>query len=168
MSPLRTPGAPLPPKGHSAPDRRSARALDLRHFAPAAITLLAHRISATATATYRPRFGVGITDWRIMALLAAEPWIAPVRIAESTGLDKGAVSRALRGLREAGLAEASRQTPLRQRSTFALTAAGLALHDQLVEAARERERCLLEGFSAEERGRLLDFVERMLNAVDKL
>ena len=161
------------PKSRSQPprpasDRRSPSALDLRTFTPAAITLLAQKISATASASYRPRFGVGVTDWRIMALLAAEPWIAPVRIAESTGLDKAAVSRSLRDLREAGLVEASGEAPARRRSVLALTPEGLKLHDELAAAARERERRLLEGFSAPERAHLQDYIGRMLRTIDEL
>jgi DNA-binding MarR family transcriptional regulator len=158
------PKPPQPP----APDRRSVSALDLRAFTPAAITLLAQKISAAASATYRPRFGVGLTDWRIMALLAAEPWIAPVRIAEATGLDKAAVSRSLRDLREAKLVEASDEGPSRKRSVLALTPEGLRLHDRLAETARERESRLMRGFSDEERARLQDYVERMLKAIDEL
>ena len=157
-----------PPTIPVAPDRRSARALDLRVFIPSAITLLAQKISATASATYRPRFGVGVTDWRIVALLAAEPWIAPVRIAEATGLDKAAVSRSLRDLRAAGFVEARAGEASRRRSVLALTAAGLALHDRLVDAARERERLLLQSFSAEERARLQDFLDRMTRAIETL
>jgi DNA-binding MarR family transcriptional regulator len=161
------------PKSRSQPqrpasDRRSPSALDLRAFTPAAITLLAQKISATASASYRPRFGVGVTDWRIMALLAAEPWIAPVRIAESTGLDKAAVSRSLRDLREARLVEASGEAPPRRRSVLALTPEGLRLHDELAAAARERERRLLEDFTAPERAQLQDYIGRMLRAIEEL
>jgi DNA-binding MarR family transcriptional regulator len=150
-----------------AGDRRSAAALDLRAFTPAAITLLANKISVTASATYRPRYGVGVTDWRVIAQLAAEPWIAPVRIAELTGLDKAAVSRSLGVLRAAGLVEPSHEAG-RRRGVFALNRAGLDLHDRLVAAALERERRLLAGFSAEERARLAEFVARMLKAVEEL
>ena len=158
---------PRPKSPHSASlplDRRSARALDLRAFLPAALTLLAHKISASASAAYRPRFGVGVTDWRVVAQLAAEPWIAPVRIAEATGLDKAAVSRALRNLVATGLVEA-RTEPSRRRGVLALTARGLALHDQLVEAAQGRQGQLLRGFSVAEREALQGFVDRMLSAV---
>ena len=158
--------APKPPP--ESEDRRSARALDLRAFTPAAITLLAQKINTSASAAYRPQFGVGVTDWRIMALLAAEPWLAPVRIAESTGLDKAAVSRSLQSLRMAGLVEASPGETPRRRSAMALTSAGLELHDRLVELALERERRLLAGFTDEERALLHGFVERMLGAVERL
>ena len=161
---------PRPQSSHQASlprDRRSARALDLRAFLPAAITLLAHKISASASAAYRPRFGVGVTGWRIMALLAAEPWIAPVRIAESTGLDKAAVSRALRELCRIGLVEVSAPPP-RRRGVLALTTRGLALHDELVEAAQARQSRLLHGFTSVERAKLREFVDRMLNTVGEM
>ncbi len=151
----------------AAEDRRSALALNLRAFTPSALTLLATKISATASASYRPRFGVGVTDWRVIAQLGAEPWLAPVRISEATGLDKAAVSRSLSGLRAAGLVEESFESG-RRRGVFALTASGLALHDRLVAAALEREARLLAGFSAQERALLADFVARMLKAVDAL
>jgi DNA-binding MarR family transcriptional regulator len=152
---------------HSPPDRRSAHALDFAVFLPAALTFLAQRISTTASAVYRPKYGVGITDWRIMALLGAEPWIAPVRIAEATGLDKAAVSRSLEDLRNSGLIESDGE-PGRRRNRVALTDRGLAMHDELVELALERERKLLDGFTKAERTRLMNFVGRMLKSIDAL
>ena len=145
----------------AATDRRSARALDLRRFTPALITLLAQRLVAAASAEYRPRFGVGVTDWRVMALLAADPWLAAARIAQATGLDKAAVSRSLRSLRERGLVEAGAAA---KRGGVALTEEGVTLHDALAEVALEREQKLLDGFSPQERTSLAAMLERMLRA----
>ena len=117
------------PSEDEMPDRRSARALDMENFVPSAITNLAQRITTSASAAYRPRFGVGITDWRVMAMLAAEPWIAPVKICEATGLDKAAVSRSLRDLGKIGLVEARAGEPNQRRLPYALTPAGLKVHD---------------------------------------
>jgi DNA-binding MarR family transcriptional regulator len=150
------------------PDRRSTQALDMEAFVPSAITNLAQRITTTASAAYRPHFGVGITDWRVMALLAAEPWIAPVKICEATGLDKAAVSRSLRDLGQAGLVEARPGEPNQRRLPFALTAEGLRVHDELVTVARGREERLLRGFSAEERRLLADFIARLRREVEGL
>ena len=135
-------------------------------FIPAALTNLAQKITSTASATYRPRFGVGITDWRIIALLAAEPWIAPVHICEATGLDKAAVSRSLSDLLKAGLVEVRAEAPNRRRLPVALTAKGLAVHDRVVVVALEREARLLSGFSPEERAQLQNFIARMRRMVE--
>ena len=137
-------------------------------FIPAALTLLAQKITTTASAAYRPRFGVGITDWRIIALLAGEPWIAPVKICETTGLDKAAVSRSLHYLVESGLVELPSGETNRRRLPLALTARGLALHDEIVAVAQLREARLLEGFSAAERAQLQDFIARMRRAAEAL
>ena len=85
--------------GPQTPDntRTSAHALNLDNYVPAYLTYLAGKISSSASATYRPKFGVGITDWRIMALLATEPWISAGRVCDVIGLDKAAVSRSVRG-----------------------------------------------------------------------
>ncbi len=137
-------------------------------FIPAALTNLAQKITSTASATYRPRFGVGITDWRIIALLAGEPWIAPVRICEATGLDKAAVSRSLRDLAKAGLVEVRAGEPNRRRLPVALTAKGLAAHDRIVIVALERQERLLKGFSSDERAQLRAFIARMRREVETI
>ena len=155
------PSVPLAASPKASDDRRSPIAIDMDAFVPAALTNLAQKIAAAASATYRPRFGVGITDWRILALLAGEPWIAPVRICEATGLDKAAVSRSLRDLVNAGLIEVQKSPPNRRRLPVALTAKGLAVHDRIVSVALLRQEQLLRGFSPEEREQLRDFIRRM-------
>ena len=150
--------APLPPDDGR---RRSPHALDLEHYVPAYLTYLANKVSASASAFYRPKFGIGIADWRIMAMLAAEPWIVAARIVDATGMDKGAVSRSLRHLAEAGLVELCADESHGRRQLVALTHKGLALHDRIVKLAIEREQQLLKGLSAEEREVLLGFLMRM-------
>jgi len=139
----------------------SVHALDLDRYIPAYFTLLAGKISNSASATYRPRFGVGITDWRIMAMLASEPWISAGRICSATGLDKAAVSRSLRSLQSTGLIDIRADASDQRRQSVALTRKGVALHDRIVKLAIEREEWLLQDFSAGERKRLLEFLVRL-------
>src|SRR3974390_2800763 len=138
--------------------RRSERALDLDHYVPAYLTYLSGKISSSASAAYRPQFGVGIPDWRIMALLANEPWITAGRICDVIGLDKAAVSRSVREMKRADIVETG-DNPYRQ--LIALTRKGLALHDRIVRLSLARERHLLKDFSAAERKQLINFLARM-------
>lgn len=146
--------------GPQAPDtaRISMHALDLDNYVPAYLTFLAGKISNSASATYRPKFGVGITDWRIMALLATEPWITAGRICDVIGLDKAAVSRSVREMKKSGIVEADED---QYRQAIALTRKGLALHDRIVKLSLERERRLLSSFSTAERKLLINFLSRM-------
>ena len=154
-------------KRHAAHPRRdrdtriSDHAIDFAKYVPAHVTYLANKISSGATAIYLPRFGVGITEWRIMALLAREAWVTPKRVSDSTGLDKGAVSRSIHSMHAAGIVEVRPDQYDRRSQILALTAKGLRLHDRMVKLARKREQILLGGFSEKERSLLVQFLTRL-------
>ena len=149
--------------GPENPDdtRTSGHALDLDNYVPAYLTYLAGKLSNSASATYRPKFGVGITDWRIMALLAAEPWISAGRVCDVIGLDKAAVSRSVRGMKILGIVDVRWAGDDKHRQVIALTRKGLILHDRIVKLSLEREQQLLKIFSAAERKMLINFLSRM-------
>jgi DNA-binding MarR family transcriptional regulator len=141
--------------------RISAHALNLDNYVPAYLTYLAGKISNSASATYRPKFGIGITDWRIMALLATEPWISAGRVCDVIGLDKAAVSRSVHGMKSNGVVDVQRTGDEQSRQLIALTRKGLNLHDRIVKLSLARERQLLKSFSAAERKLLIKFLSRM-------
>jgi DNA-binding MarR family transcriptional regulator len=142
-------------------DRHSPNALDLDNYIPAYLTFLANKLSSGASAIYRRKFGVGIVDWRIMALLAIEPWIVAGRICEVIGLDRAAVSRSVRLMVRKGLVETKFRNGNERRQFLALTRSGINLHDEIVKVALSRERQLLRGFSDEERKTAIKLLARM-------
>ncbi|MBZ5701880.1 MAG: MarR family winged helix-turn-helix transcriptional regulator [Acidobacteriia bacterium] len=152
-----------PPRDHHA--RISGLAIDFTKYVPAHVTYLANKISSGATAIYLPRFGVGITEWRIMALLGREAWVTPKRVSDATGLDKGAVSRSIHSMRAAGIVEVRPDQYDRRSQILALTAKGLRLHDRMVKLAHKREQILLGGFSKKERSLLVQFLARIESQV---
>jgi DNA-binding MarR family transcriptional regulator len=149
--------------GPEIPDntRTSTHALDLDKYVPAYLTYLAGKISNSASATYRPKFGVGITDWRIMALLATEPWISAGRVCDVIGLDKAAVSRSVREMKKIGIVDVRWADDDQYRQLIALTRKGLILHDRIVKLSLQREQQLLKNFSAAEQKMLINFLSRM-------
>lgn len=144
--------------------------LDLRRNVPALLVFLANKLTASASGLYREHFGVGTTEWRIMALLAIEPDIAAKRICEVIGFDKAAVSRTLKVLDDRGLISV-RPLPNNSRSAaLTLTTKGRKLHDRIITVALERERRLLSCLAPDEAERLIDMLNRMhggLGAVDR-
>jgi DNA-binding MarR family transcriptional regulator len=150
---------------HDADRRVSARALDLDHYIPAYLTYLAGKISSGASSIYRPKFGIGITDWRIMAMLASEPWIGAARICNIIGLDKAAVSRSVRVLQKMGIIDVRPDETDQRRQAIALTRKGVAMHDKIVQLAIAREQKLIEGFTAAELRTLIDFLLRLQRQV---
>ncbi len=140
---------------------RDREVLDLAGYVPYFLTAISNTWSRSSSRLYLERFGVGVTEWRIVSQLAIEPRIGAQRICEVIGLDKGAVSRGVAALAAAGhLAEAADPRDAR-RQVLELTASGYALHDSLIAMAIERERLLLADFTAEEAEHLLALLRRI-------
>lgn len=149
-------------------DRRSNHAIDLENYVPALLTYLAINLSGGAAAIYRRQFGISITDWRIMALLAREPWMAAGRVTEVYGFDKAAVSRSINAMLSKGLIETRFKGDNRRRKHIALTPAGLTMHDAIVQIALGREKQLVAGLSGAERDTVVRLLTRMSAEIPKL
>jgi DNA-binding MarR family transcriptional regulator len=111
---------------------------------------------------YRRRLGVGATEMRVIVILAAERNISGHRIVTITGLDKAAVSRALRSLEAMKLISIGVDPSHGRRQSIALTRAGERLHAQGFAISLEREDLLLKGFSRQERELAISVLNRML------
>src|SRR5690348_16585713 len=135
--------------------------LDLDRYVPAFITFIANKLSNSATAFYQRQFGVNVTEWRIMSLLAIEPGIPASRICHVIGFDQGPVSRTLASLQKRGLVSIRTDPNDGRTHSISLTAKGRATHDRVIVAAFERERRLLSCLSKDEREVLIELLRRL-------
>lgn len=131
-------------------------ALDLERYVPALLNFVSNKMSRSGSALYRREFGVGITEWRIMSLLAIESSIPAARICAVIGFDKGPVSRSLAILEGKGLVAGSADPANARRRPVQLTRAGRTLHDRIIVVALERERRLLSCLTEAQRATLID------------
>jgi len=135
--------------------------VDLDRFVPALLVSISDRLTSTSSKIYRKHFRVGITEWRIMARLAIEPWSTPQAIGQLIGLDKAAVSRSVRAMEERLLVEV-RSHPSDNRSyLLALTGPGRQLHNRILRVAFEREERLLSCLTGRERDQFIDMLNRL-------
>ena len=151
----------------SHPDSDRARpgagkTLDFERGIPFLISAAGNRLADLASRDVRTSFGIGLMEWRIVALLAVETTATPARVGLVSGVDKSVVSRAAATLEQRGLIGIEADPHGSRQTRLSLTAAGNALHDRGVELAFERCDSLLEGFSHEEREQLTDFLQRAM------
>ncbi|GGI25999.1 MULTISPECIES: MarR family winged helix-turn-helix transcriptional regulator [Bradyrhizobium] len=146
---------------HNTATEGDAPLLDLDRYIPALITFIANKLSKSANAFYQPAFGVNVTEWRIIALLAIEPGIPAARICHVIGFDKGPVSRTLAAMEKRGLI-AIRIDPNDGRThSISLTAKGRTTHDKVIAVALGRERRLLSCLSRDEQEILIGLLRRL-------
>ncbi len=137
--------------------------LELERFLPYRLSVLSNRISADIAALYQDRFGIGVTEWRVMAVLGRFPEVSAFEVAERTAMDKVAVSRAVNALVERGLVQRDTHAEDRRRSVLALSDSGRAVYDQIVPLALDYERRLLEALSPAERRRFDLLLDALLH-----
>ena len=161
MSPSPLPKKPRRPRPAEFAAADDGPLLDLDRYVPAFITFIANKLSNSATVFYQRNFGVNITEWRIMSLLAIEPGIPASRICNVIGFDKAPVSRNLAMLQKRGLVVIRTAPDDGRTHAISLTARGRVVHDKVFAAAIERERRLLSCLKKDEREVLIDMLRRL-------
>ena len=148
--------------------RRDGAVLALERFLPYRLSVLTNRVSRLMAREYETRFGIGVSEWRAMAVLGREAPLSASEVAERTSMDKVRVSRAVAVLRRKGLVERRRDPADGRVVRLSLTARGEAVYRQVAARALAFEERLLAGLRAEERMRLFAFLERLDRRVAEL
>ena len=138
--------------------------LDLEHFLPYRLSVLSNRVSGAIARVYSERFGLGVTEWRVMAVLGRFPGLSANEVAQRTAMDKVAVSRAVARLTEAGRLERDTHDDDRRRSVLRLSPDGYKIYDEVAPMALAFEQRLLAGIESAER----DALFRLLDRLDEL
>ena len=136
-------------------------ALELERFLPYRLSVLSNRISDAIAREYSQRFALGVTEWRVMAVLGRWPGLSASDVARRTAMDKVAVSRAVARLLEAGRLLREAHGDDRRRSVLRLSPAGQAIHDEVVPHAIAFEHRLLDGIGTTERESLFRLLDRL-------
>ncbi len=155
-----------PRKAARVSGAKTGQTLDLERYVPAFLTFIANKLSLSATVFYQQRFGINVTEWRIMSLLAIEPGIPASRICCVIGFDKGPVSRTLAQLQNRGLITIKTDPRDARSHSISLTPRGKHVHDEVIVAALERERRLLACLRKDEREVLIDLLRRIHSNLD--
>jgi DNA-binding MarR family transcriptional regulator len=141
--------------------KRGRAALDLDRHVPYFFTNISIRLSRGASKTYLRKFGIGITEWRVIASLGAMPGCGANQICHAVGLDKSAVSRSLKTLEVLGYVELTEDPGDTRFQKIALTKEGSDLHDRVLQVALKREGILLSCLSPDEIEVLIVILRKM-------
>ena len=157
-------GAGRPP---SAPPKPHAH-WELDHFLPYRLSILSNRASQIIAGAYARRFGLGITEWRVIAVLGRYPGLSANGVAARTAMDKVAVSRTVARLLERGLVQRDTHDDDRRRSVLELSPDGYRIYDEVVPVALEYERRLLAPLDPDERAQLDRLLGKLNEGVAKM
>ena len=144
----------------------------LSGFLPYQLSVASNAISALISERYRSRFGLKVTEWRVMAVLGDAgmrgEWLTQRDLTEATLMDKVAVNRACKVLEERGLIRRVANKSDGRSHLLELTDEGKSIHTEVMPLAKATERELLDGFGAEEEKALRTMLERVRMRADEL
>jgi DNA-binding MarR family transcriptional regulator len=126
----------------------------LERFLPYRLSVLSNTVSSAIAMAYFDNFGLSIPEWRVMAVLAANPGLSAAEVTARTAMDKVAVSRAVATLLAAGRLRRTMVKSDRRRTHLELTPAGKRVYAQVVPMALNYERHLIAPLSARDRATL--------------
>ena len=142
--------------------------LHLERFLPYRLSVLSNTVSSAIAAAYFMNFGLSIPEWRVMAVLAANPGLSAAEVTARTAMDKVAVSRAVNSLISAGRLQRTTAPKDRRRTHLSLTAAGARVYARVVPMALEYERNLVAPLSKRDRATLDRLVRVLLGRAVEL
>ena len=142
------------------PKKRSA-ILKLDRFLPYRISTLSNTVSAVVAQTYKDKFALSVTEWRIMAVLGEAPGSSADEVSIKTQIEKSIISRALQKLLQRHFVARAVDGDDRRRHNLKLTDIGQDVYQQIVPALYDYEAALLECFDKQERADFDRLAERL-------
>jgi DNA-binding MarR family transcriptional regulator len=142
--------------------------IDHERYVPFLITVISNSLYRSASPFYQARFGIGVTEWRVLSALAVEPNSTANRVCHIAQLDKAAASRSLKVLEKGGfVAIEPHQTDARKRKVE-LKPTGRELHDRILRVALRRQEQMLGGLSREETQSFVALLQRVRANIERL
>ena len=123
----------------------------LADFLPYLLSVTSNAVSGRVADAYLARFGIRIAEWRVMAVLGDAGAMTQRRLVEATLMDKVAVNRACKLLEERSLIARSPNAHDGRSHHLELTAAGHAMHTEIMPLALAMEERIFAPLSEEER-----------------
>jgi DNA-binding MarR family transcriptional regulator len=140
----------------------SSSVFELEHFLPYRLSLLTNTVSQGIAHSYRQKYDISITEWRILAVLGRFPGLAAQEVAERTAMDKVAVSRAVKTLVEKSLLQRITDPADRRRMTLHITPGkGRHVLQKVIPLAQEYEKQLLGTLTPGEQSALFSAIKKL-------
>ncbi len=140
----------------------------LADFLPYLMSVTTNAVSDMIAGEYRARFGLKIPEWRVMAVLGDAGPQTQRMLVGATRMDKVAVNRACKVLEERGLVGRNPNSADGRSHHIELTAAGRAVHAEIMPLALDMERRIFASLSAAEVAQFKDLLARINARVTEL
>lgn len=142
--------------------------LKLERFLPYRISILSSRLSGIIAETYKDKFALSVTEWRIMAVLGEYPDSSAEEVSIKIQIEKSIVSRSLSKLLQRHLVTRETDDRDRRRQNLNLSQMGVDVYGQIVPVSYDYEQRLLQCFSKQEQATFDTLIERLYQHAESI
>jgi DNA-binding MarR family transcriptional regulator len=135
--------------------------IDSDRYLPLLIVSISNHLYRSASRSYQSRFGIGVTEWRVLTALAVAPNSTANQLCEIGEIDKAAASRSLKVLEGSGHVAIARHKSDARKRVVTLTPAGRSLYEEILKVAKDRQKRITAGFTAQETDTLIALLSRV-------
>lgn len=150
------------PKPNRSSSETKLNDLTLERFVPYRLSVLSNRVSSAIAESYRDKFALSITEWRIMAVLGEYSGISGEEVSQKTQIEKSMLSRAIQKLLKRHFIERETDPNDRRRQVLNLSKQGLQIYGQIVPLSLAFEHRLMDCFTSAEQAQFGELVDRLL------
>ncbi|QRR07529.1 winged helix-turn-helix transcriptional regulator [Burkholderia sp. MS455] len=151
------------PNDEDAPHR-----FNLRDYLPYHLTILSNHLAAALNKTYGKRWGLSVSEWRVLGILMSDGSMTAVEVATEADLDQVAVHRATSRLLERGLVSREVDAVDKRRKPLNVTQQGEQFYAEIAPFALELQRNLLAPLNENEQTQLWALIRKLSARVEEL
>ena len=137
--------------------------IELRSFVTFRLSRTYAELNRQAFKTLAKITKLSLSQWRILSVIEMEDTISAAQVARYADLDKGQISRAVKGLSELGFVSSHDHENDRRSSLLSLTKSGREEHARVLKVMRKRQKLLTDGIHQDD----LEKFRRILDVLSK-
>jgi DNA-binding MarR family transcriptional regulator len=149
----------IPKRRGSPPGVEVKEALDMAHYLPYRIHLLASKIATPPTMVLSSKLPIRTREWRIIACLGSFGPLTNTELGQVVGMEPATITRSLQYLQENGLVVTRSSRLDKRKQVSSLTPEGCVAHDEIAPRRKESAATIENALTKQERRefyRLLD------------
>jgi len=132
------------------------------------ILILSNTLGIGATRLYAKRYGILLSEWRLLAALMIAGPSSVNSLAVALATDKGWISRTVSGLGSKGLVKLKPDTADARRSFIVPTSAGRVLYKNILPSALDRQNRLISVLTEKEQKLIDEIISKLQLQAEKL
>ncbi len=132
------------------------------------VHVLSNRIGRAFHGEIETKFGITISEWRVLMTLTSEKGVSAAEITNSWAIEKMMVNRAIQRLVDNGCITRERDPNDRRRYRLALTTKGRKLYDKIAPTANKRYNELMSAIDSDETDALDRALQKIIQRAEQL